>query len=63
MKRHTSSVRTFTKGNKVYNAVFHLQHCGALAVEYRDTVRAPRLVCRQTAREDHEAFTGIIKKN
>lgn len=49
----TRSMGTLAECDKVHDAVLHLQHGGALAVEHGDAVRAPRLVRGQPAREHH----------
>lgn len=54
----TGRVRRLAERDEVDDAMLHLQHGGGLAVEHRDAVRAPRLVRRQPAAEDHQALAG-----
>lgn len=58
----TGGVRALAERDEVDHAVLHLEHGGGFAIQHGDTVRAARLVWRQTAGEHHQALPATTDK-
>lgn len=57
-QEHTGCVRAFAECDEVDDSVLHFEYRSALAVEHRDAVSAPRLVCWKASGEYHQALSG-----